>query len=155
MQTRAATGERSPELSLTLQFSLLQHSHKPVEQFLKVLAILKPSHQIHHPKIYIYSVHVFKAGFLILNGRLTCCDRRVRGFGGSSEPWLQPSSASASCTAVNEPPGKRTQAWKGVPGGFSIPIYNTCAPVSHRIAEDTSFKGLKVLRNTADFRMNT
>lgn len=42
------------------------------------------------PPKNIFSVDIFKAGFLILSERLTCCDRRIRGFGGSSEPDSSP-----------------------------------------------------------------
>lgn len=42
------------------------------------------------PPKNIFCVDIFKAGFLILSERLTCCDRRIRGFGGSSEPDSSP-----------------------------------------------------------------
>lgn len=42
------------------------------------------------PPKNIFCVDIFKAEFLILSERLTCCDRRIRGFGGSSEPDSSP-----------------------------------------------------------------
>lgn len=57
--------------------------------------------------------------------------QKGQGFWRELRAWLQPSSAPASCTTMHGPPGTRSQAWKGTPGGFHT-HYNTCAPLCHR-----------------------
>lgn len=119
-QTRAATGERSTELSLTLQFSLLWQPQAS-ETISESAGYFKTQSSNSPPK-NMYSVDVFKAGFLILSGRQTCYDRRVREL----RAWLQPSSAPASCTAMHEPPGTRS------PRKIFYPLQHLCSSVSQR-----------------------
>lgn len=92
MQTRAVTWERSPELSLTLQFSFLWQSQ--ASEMTSESAGYFKAQLSNSPPNNIFNVDLFKTGFLILSKRLTCCDRRVRGFGGSSES-LTPAQLSA------------------------------------------------------------
>lgn len=72
--------------------------------------------------------------------------QKDQGFWRELRAWLQPSSAPASCITMHEPPGTRSQAWKGVPGGFSI-HHKTCAPLSHRqLARTPASKVLTYLK---------
>lgn len=95
------------------------------------------------PPNNIFSADVFKAGFLILIERLPSVTEGSGVLEGAQRAWLQPSSAPASCTTTHEPPGTRSQARKGAPGGFSI-HYNTCAPLYPRELGRTTAS--KVLR---------
>lgn len=107
------------------------------------------------PPNNILSVDVFKAGFLILIERLTCRDRMVRGFGGSSGS-LTPAQLSA-CILHNHAwaTWDKVSGMERSPRRVFYPLQHLCSSVSQGTGKDNSFKGLKVLRNTVDSRMNT
>lgn len=76
----------------SLQFSFLWQSQ--ASEMTSESAGYFKAQSSNSPPNNIFNVDVFKIGFLILSKRLTCCDRRVRGFGGSSES-LTPAQLSA------------------------------------------------------------
>lgn len=76
----------------SLQFSFLWQSQ--ASEMTSESAGYFKAQSSNSPPNNIFNVDLFKTGFLILSKRLTCCDRRVRGFGGSSES-LTPAQLSA------------------------------------------------------------
>lgn len=128
MQTRAVTWERSPELSLTLQFSFLWQSQ--ASEMTSESAGYFKAQSSNSPPNNIFNVDVFKIGFLILSKRLTCCDRRVRGFGGSSES-LTPAQLSACILHNHAHLGQGLRHGKEPQEGF-LSITTPVAPLCHR-----------------------
>lgn len=63
-----------------------------------------------------------------------------------------PAQLSVSVVTKHKLPGTRSWAWEGVPRGVSIHC-NTMLLRSQ--GTRNIFKGIKVLRNSVDFRINT
>lgn len=112
----------------SLQFSFLWQSQ--ASEMTSESAGYFKAQSSNSPPNNIFNVDVFKIGFLILSKRLTCCDRRVRGFGGSSES-LTPAQLSACILHNHAHLGQGLRHGKEPQEGF-LSITTPVAPLCHR-----------------------
>lgn len=148
LQIRAATRERSPELPPTPQLSLLWHSQSKASETITESASYSKDQLSNSPLKNIFCIDVFKVGFLKLRDRLSCCDRKVRGFGESSESltpaWLSTCVLHDHARAA----GDEVRSMGRSPRRVFYPLQYLCSSMSQGTREDTCFRGLKVLRNS-------